>query len=86
METAGHSLIPRGSVGVAHGEHHSLPHKFSQMTQLTSRVHAVATAIGLTYGSTIIGSVVVSVAIPLLTVVGIDVEARPWWYVEFGLV
>ena len=32
------------------------------MTQSTSRVHSVATAIGLTYGSTIIGAVVVLVA------------------------
>ena len=47
------------------------------MTKINSRIQAIATAIGLTYGSVIIGSVVVSVAVTLLAVVGIDVGARP---------
>ena len=47
------------------------------MTQSTSRVYSVATAIGLTYGSTIIGAIVVLVATTTLTVFGIDVTSRP---------
>ncbi|MXR43069.1 CPBP family intramembrane metalloprotease [Halobaculum sp. WSA2] len=47
------------------------------MTESTSRIRSVVTAIGLTYGSTIIGSVVVAAAATLLAVFGIDVTARP---------
>jgi membrane protease YdiL (CAAX protease family) len=47
------------------------------MTQSTSRVRSVATAIGLTYGSTIIGAVVVLVTTSILVVFGIDIAARP---------
>ena len=47
------------------------------MTQSTSRLQSVATAIGLTYGSTVIGAIVVLVATTLLAVVGIDVASRP---------
>ncbi|WP_244605471.1 CPBP family intramembrane glutamic endopeptidase [Halorhabdus rudnickae] len=42
-----------------------------------SRVRAVVTAIGLTYGSMIIGSVVVTVAATGLAVFGIDITTRP---------
>ncbi|MFC4986773.1 CPBP family intramembrane glutamic endopeptidase [Saliphagus infecundisoli] len=47
------------------------------MTESTSPVRSVVSAIGLTYGSTIIGSVVITVAAILLAVFGIDVTARP---------
>ncbi|MFC7140519.1 CPBP family intramembrane glutamic endopeptidase [Halosimplex aquaticum] len=46
-------------------------------TEAFSRVRSVATAIGLTYGSTIIGSIVVAVATTLLAVFGLDITARP---------
>lgn len=47
------------------------------MIESHSRIRSVVAAIGLTYGSTIIGSVVVAVAATLLAVFGIDVTARP---------
>ena len=47
------------------------------MIEPHSRIRSVVAAIGLTYGSTIIGSVVVAVAATLLAVFGIDVTARP---------
>ncbi|WP_256030262.1 CPBP family intramembrane glutamic endopeptidase [Natronomonas aquatica] len=47
------------------------------MIEPTSRIRSVVTAIGLTYGSTILGSIVVAVAAMLLTVVGINITTRP---------
>lgn len=47
------------------------------MTQSASRVRSVTTAIGLTYGSYIIGAIVILVAITVLAVFGIDVRTRP---------
>ncbi len=47
------------------------------MMKPTSRIRSVVTAIGLTYGSTIIGSVVVAVGATLLAGFGIDVTTRP---------
>ncbi|TKR25070.1 CPBP family intramembrane metalloprotease [Natronomonas salsuginis] len=47
------------------------------MTQFASRIRSVGTAIGLTYGSMIIGSIIVAIAATLLAVFGIDVAARP---------
>ncbi|WP_135306052.1 CPBP family intramembrane glutamic endopeptidase [Haloarcula amylovorans] len=47
------------------------------MTQSTSRVGSVVTAIGLTYGSTIIGSLVVLIAGAVLSIFGINVATRP---------
>lgn len=47
------------------------------MTQSTSRIRSVTTAIGLTYGSYIIGAVVVLVGFSVLAVVGIDARSRP---------
>ena len=47
------------------------------MTQLASRVWAVATAIGLTYGSYVVGGIVVLVVSTALAVVGVRVSTRP---------
>lgn len=47
------------------------------MTQSRSRIRSVATAIGLTYSSTIIGGLVVLVATAILAVFGIDIKSRP---------
>jgi membrane protease YdiL (CAAX protease family) len=47
------------------------------MTQSTSRIYAVTAAIGLTYGSTIAGTVIVLVASSLLIPFGIDLTSRP---------
>jgi len=49
------------------------------MRQSTSRIRSVVTAVGLTYGSIVIGTVVVLVATTLLTVLGMDVSSRPAW-------
>jgi membrane protease YdiL (CAAX protease family) len=49
------------------------------MTQFTSRIHAVTAAVGLTYGSTIIGTLVVLSASSVLAAFGIDLTSRPSW-------
>lgn len=47
------------------------------MTESTSHVRSLVTAIGLTYGPTIIGSIVIAVVTTSLAVFGINVTARP---------
>lgn len=47
------------------------------MTQLTSRVWAVTTAIGLTYGSYVVGGIVVLAVSTALAVVGVRVSTHP---------
>lgn len=47
------------------------------MTQFSSRIQSVFTAIGLTYGSIITGTVVIIVATAMLRIFGIDVTSRP---------
>lgn len=47
------------------------------MTNLITRIQSVGSAVGLTYGSTVIGSIIVTIAAALLGAFGIDVTARP---------
>jgi membrane protease YdiL (CAAX protease family) len=47
------------------------------MTEITTRIQSVGSAVGLTYGSTVIGSVIVTTVAALLGAFGVDVTARP---------
>jgi len=47
------------------------------MTEITTRIQSVGSAVGLTYGSTVIGSVIVTIVAALLGAFGVDVTARP---------
>ncbi|GAB3421254.1 CPBP family intramembrane metalloprotease [Haloparvum alkalitolerans] len=47
------------------------------MTEITTRIQSVGSAVGLTYGSTVIGSVIVTIGAALLGAFGVDVTARP---------
>ncbi|GAA0727662.1 CPBP family intramembrane metalloprotease [Halorubrum trueperi] len=47
------------------------------MTESTTRIQSVGSAVGLTYGSTVIGSIIVTIAAALLGAFGVDVTARP---------
>jgi len=47
------------------------------MTQSSSRLYSVASAIGLTYSSTLIGGIVVLITTSALAAIGIDLTSRP---------
>mgnify|MGYP002760457339 FL=1 len=47
------------------------------MTEITTRIQSVGSAVGLTYGSTVIGSVIVTIVAALLGAFGVDVTTRP---------
>ncbi|MFB6200955.1 MAG: lysostaphin resistance A-like protein [Halorhabdus sp.] len=49
------------------------------MRQSTPRIRSVVTAVGLTYGSIVVGTVVVLVATTLLAAFGMDIASRPAW-------